>query len=312
MLSGLLLLCAGFAAVSAELDKTDIFLPFNSSLSLICNHTIDPPWLEISWKHQVSGTRTNTALLYQPDRPLRGYAIPTLVSFQNETGDLEFIEASCYEHGLFKCNVDTGTDLSTVHHPQALVGVHLGQPAHDPLVTVTSDDIDGAELYNSSSQCTEFTVTTDTVTVETSISSRPKVNVSINGHEVDLTCSPYGPCNESGQVRCEMMETLSVKNMGRELRVEIVYLTSTEEEPHELLTWKYCANFDVVTTKAPPVPPSTPAKVTVTIARATSEREDGDYENLDKERQISRAVILKITTTCIICSVMIAIFCEHM
>ena len=158
-------------------------------------------------------------------------------------------------------------------------------------------------------------MTTDTVTVESAVSSRPKVNISMNGQAVNLACNPYGLCADSGQVQCVMMEMLRVMNVERELHVVITYMGRTDDGSQQLFSWNYCVYFDFVTTTTTQAP-STVAKMTTTITRSTpdaekngeDEQEDGDDEDHEKERSTSRAVILKITTTCIICSVMIAIF----
>ena len=73
------------------------------------------------------------------------------------------------------------------------------------------------------------------------------------------------------------------------------------------------ANFVTTTTTQAP---TTVPKMTMIITRSTpdveqnneDEQEDEKEEDPDKEPSTSRAVILKITTTCIFCSVMIAIF----
>ena len=313
MLSGLVLLCAGFAAVSsAEPSERVIFQAFNSNLCLICNHGFDLSEVtEISWEYRFLDFRdikVKKVINYLRGRPLSGRVVRenTLVSFRNESGNLEFKETDCYENRLYTCTVTA----NSVDHPKS-VDVYLGRP-DDPRVTISSDNINSVRLSNST-ECMKFTLTTDTVTVEASASSRPKVNISINGQAVNLTCNPYGLCADSGQVRCVMMEMLRV-TMERELRVVITYMARADEGSQQLLSWNYCVYFDFVTTTTTQAPTTVP-KMTMIITRSTTdeqnnedEQEDEKEEDPDKERSTSRAVILKITTTCIFCSVMIAIF----
>ena len=316
MLSGLLLLCAGFTAVSsAEPNKTVIFQPFNSNLSLICNHGYDLSVATIvrwGWDYIEVGDYFNQGTLLWVDASNKrtGTAIDnnTLVSFDHESGNIVFKEIHCYENRLFLCKMLGPNFLSL----EAKRDVYLGRPDY-PRVTISSG-VNSVRLSNST-ECKPFTVTTDTVTVESSVSSRPKVNISINGQAINLACNPYGLCADSGQVQCVMMETLRV-TMEQELHVVITYMGRTDEGSQQLLSWNYCVYFDFVTTTTTQAP-STVAKITTTITRSTpdaeaekngeDEQEDGDDEDLEKERSTSRAVILKITTTCIICSVMIAI-----
>ena len=310
MLSGLVLLCAGFAAVSsAEPSETVIFQAFNSNICLICNHGIDLSEVgSIDWEYSISSRKWRTLFSdrqgYQPD----GVVIiqNTLVSFRNESGNLEFKEIDCYENRIYTCKV---VKNSGKHHFKS-VDVYLGRP-DDPRVTISSDNVSSVRLSNST-ECIKFSLTTDIVTVEASASSRPKVNISINGQAVNLTCNPYGRCADSGQVRCVMMEMLRV-TMERELRVVITYIARADEGSQQLLSWNYCVYFDFVTTTTTQAPTTVPK---VTITRSTpdaeqnneDEQEDEKEEDPDKERSTSRAAILKITTTYIFCSVMIAVF----
>ena len=315
MLSGLLLLlvCAGFGAVSsAKPNKTVIFQPFNSNLRLICNHGYDPSVAtNVEWTYLEGGLLAHRPVTLLSVSSIRRYGTAidsnTLVSFDYESGNIVFKESHCYENQLFQCKI-YGINLFLT---MAKRDVYLGRPADYPHVTISSG-INSVRLSNST-ECTPFTVTTDTVTVESSVSSRPKVNISMNGQAVNLACNPYGLCADSGQVQCVMMEMLRV-NVERELHVVITYMGRTDNGSQQLFSWNYCVYFDFVTTTTTQAP-STVAKMTTTITRSTpdaekngeEEQEDGD-EDHEKERSTSRAVILKITTTCIICSVMIAIF----
>ena len=195
---------------------------------------------KIVWTYKLSGSLSQLLLSYLQGYQPYGTVIQqnTLVSFGNESGNLEFKETDCYENRLYTCTVT----VNSVDHAKS-VDVYLGRP-DDPRVTISSDNINSVRLSNST-ECMKFTLTTDTVTVEASASSRPKINISINGQAVNLTCNPYGLCADSGQVRCVMMEMLRVM-MERELRVVITYMTRADEGSQQLLSWNYCVYFDFV------------------------------------------------------------------
>ena len=128
MLSGLLLLCAGFAVVSSAGPKTVIFQNFNSNLSLICNHGFHLSEISVLyWQYLLvpvlSETRGMVVIRYLPNKPLSGLAVHnnTLVSFDLESGNAVVREVECYENQIYKC----WAAIAGVQHT-AFIDVYLG------------------------------------------------------------------------------------------------------------------------------------------------------------------------------------------
>ena len=144
--------------------------------------------------------------------------------------------------------------------------------------------------------------TTDTIKVESSaIRSRPKVHMLINRELVTPSCEPLGQCAEYGEMKCIMMEELKIIDTARDLglRVTVVY--------DDLRSWSYCVQFHVT--------PATnedecKCEQEASAKDCEDEKEDGEAEEQKGEGDNAKdlKVIIDSSTTCIIFTLMIAVF----
>ena len=283
----LLCVCAGFSAVSSfEFINNTITKPFNSTINFTCNHGVDidledspPTRLEVGWHFRPkynNGTYGKTfrelykrKILPKYLRTVSDFSDDRVVSFDDRTGTIVLKEVGCFDDGTYRCHVFiNGGDVAGIaaeHH------VRLGLP-DDPQVNI-SDGMKSIQL-STNETCKVFMVskTTDTITIKSSVTSRPAVRMLINGNMINSTCQPYGQCAAAGEMRCFMIEEFTDFHAPTsDLRVMILYYNGG------LWSWSYCAQLHI------PV-----AEVTMTATPAgddQGEQEDGADNSTEDEKK---------------------------
>ena len=241
-----LLLSLVLVGMTAVYGENAIIAPFNSTVSLTCNHGYDVNDLKyVRWIIRERGNHSQEArlgeLLRKWGDDISGRAIhgqhPKLVSFDFSTGNLVVSHMGCEDDYSYDCDLRTrkgGGEETAASHD-----VHLGIPAETPSIKIS--DSTSSLILPAGEPCTLFTPRAETFIIESTITSRPALNITINSRSINTTCVPGGICANFSEVTCTMKEEFPAEEANN-LQVIMAY--------EDLMTWEFCIGSMVQSTSA--------------------------------------------------------------
>ena len=133
----------------------------------------------------------------------------------------------CEDDKSYDCDLRTkkggGEETAAFHD------VHLGIPAETPSIKIS--DSTSSLILSAGEPCSPFTPRAETFIIESTITSRPAINITINNRSISTTCLPGGICANFSQVTCTMKEELQAEEANN-----ILIIMAYED----LMTWEFC------------------------------------------------------------------------